>query len=128
VSAVTDADRASLLLRIAQNGGQIELYALSATVRMVAVDLAAKTLLEACRIDHRPAFKLTARGCDAALAVIQKAQPNIDALYAGAKRCQCGALIEEIAVAEYRFWAHVKRRRIDFDHAAVPQLPNGGSR
>lgn len=47
------------------------------------------------------------------------------ALYANATRCVCGALIEEIVTVDahnFSYWAHVKRRRIDFDHAAVPDL------
>lgn len=45
--------------------------------------------------------------------------------YANATRCTCGALIEEIVtcdVQNFTYWAHVKRRRFAFDHAAVPDL------
>jgi hypothetical protein len=45
--------------------------------------------------------------------------------YAGATRCMCGALIEEIVTCDaqnFSYWAHVKRRRLAFDHAAVPDL------
>lgn len=39
-----------------------------------------------------------------------------------ARNCQCGALIEEVDSGNgFTYWAHVKRMRIEFDHAAVPQ-------
>ncbi len=45
--------------------------------------------------------------------------------YTTATRCVCGALIEEIVTFDahnFSYWAHVKRRRLPFDHAAVPDL------
>ncbi len=45
--------------------------------------------------------------------------------YTNATRCVCGALIEEIVTFDgqnFTYWAHVKRRRLPFDHAAVPDL------
>ena len=40
--------------------------------------------------------------------------------YADAEQCECGALIEEIDLGGATYWAHVKRMRIEYDHAAVP--------
>lgn len=51
--------------------------------------------------------------------------PDIAARYAEAKTCECGALIEDIDIEGFFFWAHVKRTRFEFDHAAVPALPKG---
>lgn len=49
---------------------------------------------------------------------------DMNARYAEAKVCECRALIEEIDSGDgYRYWAHVKRMRIAYDHAAVPQRP-----
>lgn len=41
--------------------------------------------------------------------------------YAGARVCECGALIEEIDGGNsYTYWTHVKAGHIEYDHAAVP--------
>jgi hypothetical protein len=49
---------------------------------------------------------------------------NVNDLYADAKTCECAALIEEIDSGDgYTYWAHVKRMRIRYDHAAVPVGP-----
>lgn len=43
------------------------------------------------------------------------------ARYVDAEQCECGALIEEIDNGDgFSYWAHVKRMRIAYDHAAVP--------
>lgn len=35
--------------------------------------------------------------------------------------CRCGALIEELDDGNgFTYWAHVKRMRMEFDHAAIP--------
>lgn len=48
----------------------------------------------------------------------------MNARYADAKTCECGALIEDIDSGDgYRYWVHVKRMRIAYDHAAVPVKP-----
>jgi hypothetical protein len=50
---------------------------------------------------------------------------DMNARYAEAKVCECRALIEEIDSGDgYRYWAHVKRMRIAYDHAAVPVRPD----
>ncbi len=44
--------------------------------------------------------------------------------YDGARTCECGALIELVRFGPqpWMYWGHVKRMRIDYDHAAVPVL------
>jgi hypothetical protein len=43
-------------------------------------------------------------------------------IFADARTCVCGALAEQVDSGEGpAYWAHVKRMRIAYDHAAVPQ-------
>lgn len=44
--------------------------------------------------------------------------------YADAKTCECGALIECLDGGGYTYWVHVKRMRVEYDHAAVPERPS----
>lgn len=53
---------------------------------------------------------------------------DMNARYGAAKVCECGALVECLDGAGYSYWLHVKRTRIDYDHAAVPQRPDGRDR
>lgn len=48
---------------------------------------------------------------------------DVSTRYADATTCECGALIEEIDQGGDTYWAHVKRMRIHYDHAAVPSKP-----
>lgn len=50
---------------------------------------------------------------------------DVNAIYEDATTCVCGALVEEIDSGNgHRYWLHVKRMRIEYDHAAVP-VPKG---
>jgi hypothetical protein len=51
---------------------------------------------------------------------------DLNERYAGAETCECGALIEEIDSGNgFTYWAHVKRMRLPYDHAAVPATKEG---
>lgn len=55
---------------------------------------------------------------------------DMNARYADAEQCECGALIEEIAIdaclgRSVTAWVHVKRTQIAYDHAAVPSSLEG---
>lgn len=51
---------------------------------------------------------------------------TIDPRFTDARVCHCNALIEEINSGDgYTYWAHVKRIRIHYDHAAVPSIEEG---
>ncbi len=49
------------------------------------------------------------------------APTDVNARYADAKTCECGALVECLDGGGYSYWVHVKRMRIEYDHAAVPK-------
>lgn len=51
---------------------------------------------------------------------------DVNAIYEDATTCVCGALVEELDSGNgHLHWSHVKRMRIEYDHAAVPVSRRG---